>query len=82
VKKAKLVEVRGKGRTQRTVFVGPDGRLALADYLELERPATPITSASGRFLAYSGPTPRTASTTAREAGMSLGICYSVQRNIG
>jgi len=29
----------GKGRTQRTVFLGVDTRLALADYLDHERPA-------------------------------------------
>jgi integrase len=38
VKKARLVGVRGKGRTSRTVFVGRDARIALADYLERERP--------------------------------------------
>jgi integrase len=38
-KKAKISGVRGKGRTSRTVFLGADGRTALADYLEHERPA-------------------------------------------
>jgi integrase len=38
VKRARLVGVRGKGRTSRTVFLGRDVRAALADYLERERP--------------------------------------------
>ena len=38
VKKARLNDVRGKGRTSRSVFLGRDARHALADYLEAERP--------------------------------------------
>ncbi len=38
VKRARLVGVRGKGRTSRTVFLGRDVRMAIADYLERERP--------------------------------------------
>jgi len=30
--------VKGKGKTERTVFLSADARLALADYLERERP--------------------------------------------
>jgi integrase len=37
-KRARLVGVRGKGRTSRTVFLGRDVRTAIADYLERERP--------------------------------------------
>ncbi|GAA1773153.1 tyrosine-type recombinase/integrase [Nonomuraea bangladeshensis] len=37
-KTARLVGVRGKGRTSRTIFVGRDARHALADYLEQQRP--------------------------------------------
>ena len=33
-----LVQVRGKNRTQRNVFVSAEARAALADYLEVERP--------------------------------------------
>ena len=51
VKKAKLVDVRGKGRTQRTVFLGLDSRLALADYLEHERPADADPHSIALFLA-------------------------------
>ena len=51
VKKAKLVGVRGKGRTQRTVFLGLDSRLALADYLEHERPGDADLHSTALFLA-------------------------------
>ncbi|MDP9869887.1 MULTISPECIES: tyrosine-type recombinase/integrase [Streptosporangium] len=52
-KTACLVGVRGKGRTNRTVFVGRDARLALADYLEAERlgDAAASTSPTALFLA-------------------------------
>jgi site-specific recombinase XerD len=36
-KKARIVNVKGKGKTERTVFLSNDARLALADYIELER---------------------------------------------
>lgn len=47
VHRARLVRVRGKGRTERTVFLSADARQALAEYLERERPtdATPQTPA-------------------------------------
>lgn len=51
VKKAKLAGVRGKGRTRRTVFLGLDSRLALADYLEHERPADADGHSIALFLA-------------------------------
>lgn len=40
---ARITNVRGKGKTERTVFLSIDARAALADYLERERPldATP-----------------------------------------
>jgi len=37
-KRARLTRVRGKGGTQRSVFLSADARTALADYLEHERP--------------------------------------------
>jgi integrase len=37
-RRARLVGVRGKGGTRRTVFLSTDARQALADYLERERP--------------------------------------------
>ncbi|MGH3546738.1 MAG: tyrosine-type recombinase/integrase [Pseudonocardiaceae bacterium] len=51
VKKARLLGVRGKGRTQRTMFLGLDARLALADYLEHERPSDTAPDSSALFLA-------------------------------
>jgi integrase len=37
VKKARLMGVKGKGGSERTVFLSQDARLALAEYLEKER---------------------------------------------
>ncbi len=47
VRRARITRVRGKGKTERTVFLSADARMALADYLEQERPrdATPTTTA-------------------------------------
>ena len=47
VRRARIARVKGKGKTERTVFLSADARLALADYLEKERPrdATPTTTA-------------------------------------
>ncbi len=53
VKKAKLNDVRGKGRTTRTVFLGRDARHAIADYLETERPGDADDHAEALFLAAS-----------------------------
>ena len=36
-RKAKITRVKGKGKTERTVFLSADARTALADYLERER---------------------------------------------
>ena len=46
-RRARIVGVRGKGQTQRTVFLSVDARRALAHYLEAERPldATPESTA-------------------------------------
>ena len=51
VKKAKLNDVRGKGRTSRSVFLGRDARHALADYLEAERPGDADEQSEALFLA-------------------------------
>ena len=51
VKKAKLNDVRGKGRTSRSVFLGRDARHALADYLEAERPGDADDQSEALFLA-------------------------------
>ena len=49
-KKAKISGVRGKGGTSRTVFLGADGRTALADYLDQERPADAGATSVALFL--------------------------------
>jgi integrase len=50
-KKAKVSEVRGKGRTSRHVYLSADARAALADYLQYERPRdTGDEQASALFL--------------------------------
>lgn len=53
VKKARLNDVRGKGRTSRTVFLGRDARHAVADYLETERPGDADDQSEALFLAAS-----------------------------
>jgi integrase len=64
VKKARLVGVRGKGRTSRTVFLGLDVRGALADYLEHERAGDADEESAALFLAA-------ASIATRRAGGRL-----------
>ncbi len=50
VKKARITKVKGKGKTERTVFLSNDARLALADYLERERPNDSTKKTSSTFL--------------------------------
>ena len=50
-RRATVTGVRGKGKTQRTVFLSLDARLALADYLEHERPADATETSTALFLA-------------------------------
>lgn len=49
-RRARLVGVRGKGGTQRTVFLSADARTALADYLERERPIDAVAGATALWL--------------------------------
>lgn len=49
--RARLVRVRGKGRTERTVFLSADARHALAEYLERERPTDATAQTTALFLA-------------------------------
>ena len=53
VKKARLNDVHGKGRTSRTVFLGRDARHAIADYLQEERPGDTDSHSEALFLAAS-----------------------------
>jgi len=52
-RKARIANVRGKGRTERVVFLSQDARLALADYLEMERPMDAGDAANALFLSAS-----------------------------
>ncbi|HUR08988.1 MAG TPA: tyrosine-type recombinase/integrase [Nonomuraea sp.] len=53
VKKARLRDVRGKGRSQRHVYLSLDARQALADYLEDERIGDVDEESTALFLAAS-----------------------------
>lgn len=50
-RRATVTGVRGKGKTQRTVFLSLDARLALAEYLEHERPGDTTETSTALFLA-------------------------------
>ncbi len=50
VKRARITRVKGKGKTERTVFLSADARKALADYLEKERPNDVTATTSALFL--------------------------------
>ncbi|MBX9770586.1 MAG: tyrosine-type recombinase/integrase [Candidatus Obscuribacterales bacterium] len=49
-KKARVLSVKGKGKTERTVFLSSDARLALADYIEIERVKDAGDNAQALFL--------------------------------
>lgn len=53
-RRAQITRVRGKGKTQRTVFLSADARTALADYLEQERPGDVTEGATALFLSALG----------------------------
>ena len=65
-RKGQITEVRGKGKTQRTVFLSADARMALADYLEKERAVDVGDDAAALFLAARG-------LPARKADGRLGV---------
>jgi site-specific recombinase XerD len=50
LKRASITRVKGKGKTERTVFLSADTRAALADYLEKERPRDVTTTTTALFL--------------------------------
>lgn len=56
---AKIVEVKGKGKTVRTVYLSEDARHALADYLEQERVRDVLPGLQVLFLSAAGATNRT-----------------------
>jgi len=53
-RRARLTRVRGKGKTERGVFLSADARAALADYLERERPTDLTATATALFLSATG----------------------------
>lgn len=58
-RRARMVGVRGKGQTERSVFLSADARQALADYLERERPRDVIAMTAALFLSATGLAART-----------------------
>jgi site-specific recombinase XerD len=52
-RKAKITRVKGKGKTERTVFLSADARNALADYLERERGRDVTSGQTALFLTAS-----------------------------
>ncbi len=52
-RRARILRVEGKGKTERTVFLSADARSALADYLQTERPADVTDTSEALFLAAS-----------------------------
>jgi len=66
VKRARLTGVKGKGNSERTVFLSQDARLALADYLESERPVDCNEASIALFLSD-------ASRSARKADGRLSV---------
>lgn len=65
-KRARLLHVRGKGGTERTVFLSADARAALADYLEEERPGDVDEQSTALYLAA-------ASISSRRPGGRLSV---------
>ncbi len=59
-RRATVTGIRGKGRTQRTVFLSADARTALADYLTHERPHDVTEGATAMFLSATGLSARSA----------------------
>jgi len=53
-RKGQIVQVKGKGKTERTVFLSADARKALADYLDCERPRDASEEATALFLSAAG----------------------------
>lgn len=54
VRKARITRVKGKGKTERVVFLSADARAALADYLERERPQDTSGTTEALFLSAAG----------------------------
>jgi site-specific recombinase XerD len=77
VRKAKITRVKGKGKTERTVFLSADARNALADYLERERSRDATTGQTALFLTASSIAVR-----APEGRLSLRAFNHILEHIG
>lgn len=53
-RKGRISQIQGKGKTERRVFLSKDARLALADYLEFERPLDAVDQSPALFLSAVG----------------------------
>jgi integrase len=53
-RRARIVRVRGKGKTERSVFLSADARTALANYLDRERSRDATPTANALFLSAPG----------------------------
>ncbi len=53
-RQGRIARVQGKGKTERTVFLSNDARVALADYLERERPRDVEARTTALFLSATG----------------------------
>lgn len=53
-RQGRIARVQGKGNTERTVFLSSDARLALAEYLERERPRDVAPETTALFLSATG----------------------------
>ncbi len=53
-RRSQITGVKGKGRTQRTVFLSADARGALAEYMERERPIDATDGSTSLFLSAAG----------------------------
>jgi len=59
-RRATVIGIHGKGRTQQIVFLSADARTALADYLTHERPHDVTEGATALFLSATGLSARSA----------------------
>lgn len=76
-KAARLVDVAGKGRTRRTVFLSADARTAVADYLQFERADDADHDSGALFLAA-----RTVASRAEGGRLSARTVNNVCERIG
>jgi integrase len=76
-RRARLVGVRGKGGTQRTVFLSTDARHALADYLVRERPRDAGAESSALWLSAA-----TVGSRKREGRLSGRAVNAILERIG